>query len=144
MKDPRSYSGIEEGQYRQSTDRTSEEFGVDRKESDREDGVGGVLENPIVMTKEWRLKKIVEGATYLVVNDADIKNFGYQTLYWKEVLGCQEEFEASDKMVETRTIKWGIPTIWTCNSMRDPRRDREVKEYLEDNAVVVEIDVPLF
>ena len=60
------------------------------------------------------------------------------------VLGCQEEFEASDKMVEMLSIVWGIPTIWTCNRDKDPRKDKEVADYLRDNAVVVEIDEPLF
>lgn len=56
-------------------------------------------------------------------------------------MGCLEQFEASDK---TRAILWGIPTIWTCIAAKDPRKDEEVWEYLLDNAVVVEIEVPLF
>lgn len=61
------------------------------------------------------------------------------------VLGCHEEFNATDRYTQTRNLKWGFPCIWTCNYNLDPRRIKKVRDYIERvGAVVVEVNKPLF
>jgi hypothetical protein len=101
--------------------------------------------NPIVMTKTWNLRNVFTGATHIVVNDCDAMSFGWKTTYWKEVMGCQIEFDATDRYTRTRTVEWNIPCIWTCNEDMDPRRHSDVRRYLEDSgAVVVELDSEMY
>jgi hypothetical protein len=101
---------------------------------------------PIVMSKKWNLAQYREEATHVVVNDADALHFGAGgDSYWREVLGCQEEFSASDRYRPTQSLFWDFPCIWTCNEDFDPRKYKEVADYLQlVGATVVELTVPLF
>jgi len=101
---------------------------------------------PIVMSKKWNLAQYREDASHVVVNDADALHFGAGgDSYWREVLGCQEEFSASDRYRPTQCLFWDFPCIWTCNEDFDPRKYKEVADYLKlVGATVVELREPLF
>ena len=100
---------------------------------------------PIDMTKRWNMSAVCVGATHVVVNDVDVRMFGYGESYWREVLGCQTQFDASDKCLGVRTLMWDIPCVWTCNASNDPRQFEDVSVYLEEVcAVVVELNEPLY
>ena len=96
---------------------------------------------PDVITSRWNIKKIQAGSSHLVINDVDIASFPY----WREVLGCQVQFNATDKFVHTLSVNFNRPTIWTCNPDLDPRRCPKVASYLAiGRAVVVDLHQPLF
>lgn len=102
--------------------------------------------NPMEMTKEWNMKAYGEGYTHIVVNDAGVKEFGPSgKTYWREVLGCQENFSATDKYMEVQDLRWNLACVWCCNFDQDPRKFPEVKKYMEDcGVVVVEVRDKLF
>lgn len=101
---------------------------------------------PMVMSKRWNLKNYGVGCSHIVVNDVKPGAFGPSgDSYWREVLGCQESFDATDRYCGTVRLDWNIPCIWTCNWDQDPRRSEEIRSYMEDvGVVVVEVDEPLF
>lgn len=88
---------------------------------------------PMEMEKKWNMRSFRLGATHIVVSDCDVRNFGFGgDSYWREVMGCQMKFSASDKFMETRELQWGgVPCIWTCNEDLNPMVVAEVREYLE-------------
>jgi len=93
---------------------------------------------PMEMSRKWNMKNYRADSTHLVVNDVPVKGFGYGgDSYWREVLGCQASFDATDKYLENRRLKWNFPCIWTCNTDLDPRKDRDVEEYLRLSGCVV-------
>ncbi|KAI1522598.1 hypothetical protein PtrSN002B_012169 [Pyrenophora tritici-repentis] len=100
---------------------------------------------PMVMSC-WNLRKYDPDATHLVLNDVDFRRFGSGGhSYWRDVLGCQPEFDASDKYCRTKTLQWLFPVIVTCNADNDPRLVPEIQEYLKASpSVVVEITEKLF
>lgn len=82
-----------------------------------------------------------------VVNDAPVKAFGYVgDSYWREVFCCQVSFDGTDEYFEVRKLKWNMPCVWTCNVDLDPRKDRDVNEYLKlSDCVIVNLgDSKLF
>ena len=96
--------------------------------------------NPIVMNSGWCLKSIFSGATHVVVSNVKPAAFGYGgKSHWRDVLGGQERFNCRDFQQETRTVEWGLPCIWTCNFDNDPRKDKEVADYIRRVAYVVEV-----
>jgi hypothetical protein len=97
--------------------------------------------NPIKMTKNWNMRQVVPGATHIVVNDCHALQFGFSgQSYWREVLGCQEDFDAQDRYMKTTSLEWDIPCIWTCNPEMDPRQYPDIAKYLQaSGAVVVEL-----
>lgn len=99
-------------------------------------------ERPLVMTKAWNLANYRDDATHVVLNDIDFQKFGSGgLLYWREVLGCQSFFDASDKYARKQCLSWGFPLIITCNWDNDPRLVPEIARYLEHApCVVVELD----
>jgi hypothetical protein len=101
---------------------------------------------PIVMSKTWNVKKYIREGTHVVLNDVDFRTFGSGVnRYWRELLGCQLQFDAHDRYTSTRNLDWGFPLIVTCNYDNDPRKIPEVAEYLAHApCVVVEITEPLF
>lgn len=101
---------------------------------------------PLEMSKRWNLKSCAEGFSHIVVNDVNPMDFGSSgQTYWREVLGCQESFDATDKYCETVRLRWDLPCIWTCNYDDDPRQFKDIRQYMEDcGVVVVEIDKPLW
>jgi len=53
---------------------------------------------PIDMTRKWNIDQYRSGATHIVVNDVNPLKFGSGgDAYWREVLGCQTRFDATDK-----------------------------------------------
>lgn len=52
----------------------------------------------MVMSKRWNLNNYGEGCSHIVVNDVKPTGFGPSgESYWREVLGCQESFDATDR-----------------------------------------------
>lgn len=102
--------------------------------------------NPLVMSRRWNLKAYGEGFTHIVVNDVDVLKFGASgESYWREVLGCQMEFDATDRYCPTVRLKWDLPCVWTCHWDMDPRRNDNVRRYLDSiGAYVVEVNEKLF
>ncbi|GAB1194097.1 hypothetical protein APSETT444_003338 [Aspergillus pseudonomiae] len=101
---------------------------------------------PMEMTKEWNMKAYGKGYSHIVVNNAGVKEFGPNgKTYWREVLGCRENFSATDKYMEVEDLEWNLACVWCCNFDQDPRRFPEVKKYMEDcGVVVVEVRDKLF
>jgi len=101
---------------------------------------------PMVMSKRWNLNNYGEGCSHIVVNDVKPTGFGPSgESYWREVLGCQESFDATDRYCRTMRLQWGIPCVWTCNWDQDPRQYEDIRQYMEDvGVVVVEVHGPLF
>lgn len=101
---------------------------------------------PFSMSKRWNMASYCADATHVVVNDVDARSFGVSgESYWREVLGCQEEFDASDRYAKTERLLWNFACVWTCNPDQDPRRYSEVADYLKDTgAVVVELTAKLY
>ncbi|RMZ72347.1 Geminivirus AL1 replication-associated catalytic domain [Pyrenophora seminiperda CCB06] len=94
-------------------------------------------ERPMVMSG-WNMRKYSPSASHIVLNDVDFRRFGsggHQ--YWREVLGCQAEFDAHDRYCRTKTLKWLFPAVVTCNFDNDPRRVPEIAEYLRQSPCVV-------
>ena len=86
---------------------------------------------PMVMSSKWNMKNYIVDATHLVVNDCHVDKFGFGgDSYWREVFGCQEEFDASDKFMENRRLDWDIPCIWTCNEDLNPMKVEAVANYI--------------
>jgi hypothetical protein len=57
------------------------------------------------MCKIWGLKTIGAGYDHLVNNGVNLRNS--RTLdYWREVLGCKNRFDVTDKYAGTVKIKW--------------------------------------
>lgn len=102
--------------------------------------------NPLVMSRRWNMKIFREGHSHIVVNDVDAMKFGASgESYWREVLGCQMEFDATDRYCPTVRLRWNLPCVWTCHWDMDPRRYENVKRYLDSvGAVVVEVRGKLF
>ncbi len=101
---------------------------------------------PFVINMRWNMACYRPFATHVVVNDVDARSFGVSgKSYWREVLGCHNEFHASDQYSKTQRLLWGFACVWTCNPDQDPRRYPEVAEYLKDSgAVVVELSESLY
>ena len=87
---------------------------------------------PMEMSKKWNMRSFRSGATHVVVSDCDVKNFGFGgDSFWREVMGSQMSFSASDKYMDTRELDWGgMPCVWTCNDDLDPMLVPEVKKYI--------------
>jgi hypothetical protein len=97
---------------------------------------------PIVMNSGWCMKSIfeVDDPTHIVVSDVKPLGFGYAGQHhWRDVIGGQASFNARDFQQEMRTIEWGLPCIWTCNFDSDPRKYKDVAEYIRRTAYVFEI-----
>ena len=68
-----------------------------------------------------------------MVNDCNVKSFGFGgDTFWREVMGLQMSFSASDRYMDTCELDWGgVLCIWTCNEDLGPMRVPEVKLYIE-------------
>jgi hypothetical protein len=62
----------------------------------------------------------------------------------REELGCQKSFDAFDRYKKTEKIAWGYPCIWKCTYDNDPRKIPEVRDYIEENSIVVEVHERLY
>ncbi|KAF2179201.1 hypothetical protein K469DRAFT_597162, partial [Zopfia rhizophila CBS 207.26] len=105
-----------------------------------------VRSRPIVISGQWNLRKYDPHATHVVLNDVDFATFGAgKHVYWREVLGCQKQFEASDRYSRTRSVRWGFPVVVTCNRNNDPRLVPAVRRFLEHAPyVIIELSCSLF
>lgn len=87
------------------------------------------------------LKTINPEAQYLVVDDIKFEYFPN----WKGWLGCQEEFDQSQKYMAPINIKWGKPCIWCTNyNFATMKVSPEDQKYIEENCVVVYAVSPFY
>jgi hypothetical protein len=101
--------------------------------------------NPISMDGCWNMDNYYPDASHVVVNDVDARKFGPSGFsFWKQVLGCQQWVDVFDRYTKTKRLKWGFPCVWTCNAEDDPRQYSEVRDYLQSNAVVVDVTNRLY
>lgn len=67
---------------------------------------------------------------------------------YKQWMGGQFEFTVTDKFKHKRTVKWGKPTIWICNTdprMEEyPRGKRPDFGWMEDNVWFIECTDTIF
>jgi len=96
---------------------------------------------PDVITSCWCIDAIQDGASHLVVNDVDPARFDN----WRDVLGCQVQFHATDKYKSKKLLVFNRPTVWTCNPDLDPRKVPAIAAYLvSSGTVVVDLVQPLY
>lgn len=63
----------------------------------------------------------------------------------KQLLGSQWEFNLTDKYRKKKSVKYGLPWIYSMNEdnwrklLEDP-----IKEWLLENAIMIRVDIPLF
>lgn len=94
----------------------------------------------------FNLDDFSESAEYAVFDDIS-GGFSFFPGY-KQWLGGQFQFTVTDKFKHKRTVKWGKPTVWLCNT--DPRNDYYKPGsapdfgWMEENADFVEIQEPIF
>ena len=87
-----------------------------------------------------------QSARYAIFDDI-AGGFGYVPSY-KNWMGGQFEFTITDKYRKKRSIRWGKPTIWVCNT--DPRLDWYKPgsspdfEWMEQNCDFVELSRAIF
>lgn len=87
-----------------------------------------------------------ESAEYAIFDDI-AGGFSFFPGY-KNWMGGQFQFTVTDKFKHKRTVRWGKPTIWLCNT--DPRLDFYKPggapdwEWMEANCEFVEITSPIF
>lgn len=87
-----------------------------------------------------------QSARYAIFDDI-AGGFGYVPAY-KNWMGGQFEFTVSDKYKHKRSVRWGKPTIWLCNT--DPRLDwykpgsNPDFEWMEQNCDFVELSRAIF
>ena len=71
---------------------------------------------------------------------------GLRDMDFKFWLGGQLYFNVTDKYKHKRFLKWGRPAVYISNN--NPLKDRYLsksdKDWLEGNAVIVEVTAPLF
>lgn len=83
-----------------------------------------------------------DDARYIILDDFDIKFFPQ----WKSFFGAQKSFVLTDKYRKKRTVSWGRPLIWVCNSDGHPKRTLSGAQlgWLALNSITVELCDPLF
>lgn len=87
-----------------------------------------------------------ESAEYAIFDDI-AGGFSFFPGY-KNWMGGQFQFTVTDKFKHKRTVRWGKPTIWLCNT--DPRLDYYKPgttpdwEWMEANCEFVEITSAIF
>lgn len=102
----------------------------------------------IYMCGLWDLSLWDNDAEYLIIDDISFE-------YWqggrKTLWGSQKQVTLTDKFARKKTVAWGKPLIYLCNSDQDWRylragrsRDRllltpEEIDYYEQNSVIVEL-----
>src|SRR5207302_2674129 len=61
---------------------------------------------------------------------------------WKNIIGCQKEFELHDKFLRKRTCYGTKPCIILCNRENDPRigMDYDLKQWFHGNVTIMELD----
>ncbi|KAM4060296.1 geminivirus rep catalytic domain-containing protein [Hirsutella rhossiliensis] len=91
---------------------------------------------PAHMTGEWNMDELMKpDITHVVLNDIKLRAFPYK----RDLAGCQEYITATGKYREQRTIRMGIPVIWTCNEDNDVTKDKDIGQYLLETAVIYRV-----
>jgi len=80
-------------------------------------------------------------AKYTVIDDV-----AYPFNCWREFLGCQQEFNFTQKYMPIRCLKYGKPTIYLTNLPLPQWKDVNATDiaWLEGNCVFVTLQRPLF
>lgn len=90
----------------------------------------------------FNVDKINEEADYGVIDDISPEFFKAQ---YKQFLGCQKEFETTDKYRRKCTVKFGKPVIFLCNPPElDNIRIHWDFEWVKANCDIVEIENKLY
>lgn len=93
------------------------------------------------MAGMFNLDKWASDAQYLILDDIEWKWLPAK----KQLLGCQYEFELSDKYRRKRTVRFGLPVIYTMNQdnynqlVVDP-----IWEWVYANTLIVHIENTMF
>jgi len=60
---------------------------------------------------DWDVNQVSGDVDYGIIDDIPVSLFRY----WKQFLGCQEQFTVTDKFHKKKQLLWGKPVIWICN-----------------------------
>lgn len=88
---------------------------------------------PAEMTNGWDMDALVDDCTHFILNDIRWDTFPY----WRELLGKQDSFVATGKYRKMTRIKFGKPVIVTSNLDNDPRKNRDIRQYLSSVGIKV-------
>jgi len=90
---------------------------------------------------DWDVSQVHNEVKYGVIDDMDIKKFGY----WKPFLGCQKQFTVTDKYHKKKQMEFGKPVIWLCNEDPSTWKVSEVEmKWILGNVVIVGISSELY
>lgn len=94
------------------------------------------------MCGQYNIEKIDQDAWYGVIDDISPEFFKAQ---YKQFLGCQKEFETTDKYRKKCTIRFGKPVIFLCNPPEmDNIRHFWDYEWVKANCDIVELENKLY
>jgi hypothetical protein len=97
--------------------------------------------DPVHMRGRLNLSLFRPEATHVVVDDVFVKSFPC----WKDVIGGQRYFNATDKYLPAVAVQHGKPTIWICNRASDPFKYKPFRDYLgEFGYTKVDVSRPLY
>jgi len=89
------------------------------------------------MNGYWNMGCFRKDSEYGVFDDMDFNTFKY----FKQFMGSQAEFTASDKYVRNCIIRFGKPCIWLCNESMDIwKLDDSMQDWISRNCDVVYVD----
>lgn len=99
----------------------------------------------------YNLTKWNDEAKYIILDDWKWSfNKGDHTSsrvdMWKNIIGCQKEFELHDKFIRKKTCYGPKPCIILCNRENDPRigMDYDLKQWFRGNVVTIELEEKLY
>lgn len=93
------------------------------------------------MNGYWNMGCFREDTEYGIFDDMEYSQFKY----FKQFMGSQSEFTASDKYKRNGVIKYGRPCIWICNEGLEEWKLTDVmRSWINMNCYVVYVDDNLF
>lgn len=79
-------------------------------------------------------------AEYLIFDDIDFDYVPAKKCFF----GAQKSFTVTDKYRGKRTVNWGKPLIFLCNTHPFLKLEGNELDWFNDNSVVVTLQSPLF
>lgn len=77
-------------------------------------------------------------AKYVIFDDFDFEFLPNKKCWW----GAQEEFTLTDKYTRKKTITWGKPCIYICNT--SPSTHPKWESWFDDNCIEVYVENKLY
>lgn len=100
------------------------------------------LGNHWYMCGMFNLEEYSEDVDYGILDDVSIDLFKYQYKQW---MGCQKEFDTTDKYKRKVHIRFGKPIIFLCNNKEyDKMRSEWDWDWIEGNAFIVKLTNKLY